>query len=147
MSATHRKSAKKNTTTIVMIVVLMTSVRDGQETFFISCTTSRKNWRTFAIQPSGFETNCGLFCSSVIGAGPSRVLDVAIVITSTVGYPYLICAMLASSGETGVENEQGYQDSNPNFRFWRPTCYPLTLYPFTWFPYAPCAYGKNDRTS
>src|SRR5262245_60239661 len=79
MSENQRKAAKKNTTTMVMIVVLMTSVRAGQETFFISSATSCQNWRTVAIQPSGFETNDCRFGSSAIAAVPSRVLDVAIV--------------------------------------------------------------------
>src|SRR5262247_3636486 len=79
MSASQRKAAKKNTTTMVIIVVLTTSVRVGQETFFISSATSCQNWRTATTQPSGFDTNAGRFCSSAIAAVPSRVLDVAIV--------------------------------------------------------------------
>jgi hypothetical protein len=57
----------------------MTSVRVGQETFFISSATSCQNWRTVATQPSGFEINDCRFGSSAIAAVPSRVLDVAIV--------------------------------------------------------------------
>jgi hypothetical protein len=79
-----------------MIVVLMTSDRVGQETFFISSAISRQNWRTAANQPSGFETNDCRFCSSAIAAVPSRVLDVAIV---TPRLPK-ISAMLASNGKT-----------------------------------------------
>src|SRR5262245_50350385 len=119
MSESQRKAEKKITTMMVMIVVLTTSVRVGQETFFISSATSCANCRTFAIHPSGFETKACLFCSSATTAAPSRVLDVAIVtpqlteISTTPG---------AGQGKPTPKNEQGYQDSNPNFRFWRPAC-------------------------
>src|SRR5262249_24221255 len=118
MSESQRKAAKKITTTMVMIVVLTTSARVGQETFFISSATSCANCRTFAIHPSGFETKACLFSSSTTAA-PSRVLDVAIVTPQLTEISTTQCAR---QGKPAPKNEQGYQDSNPNFRFWRPAC-------------------------
>src|SRR5262245_30535670 len=118
MSESQRKAAKKNTTTMVMIVVLMTSVRVGQETFFISSTTSCQNWRMFASQPSGFETNGGCsFCPSAIATVPSRVLDVAIA--NYLNYWLselnlnLISTMLASCRENKHRKRAGVSGFEP----------------------------------
>src|SRR5215475_10768766 len=157
MSEAQRKSAKKITTTTVMIVVLKTSVRVGQETFFISCTTSRQNWRTFAIQPRGFETNGCLFGSSANAAAPSRVLDDAIA-------NYLNCRLSElnfsdarvkqgnkhrkRAGVSGFEPELSVLETDVL------TVNTIPLYSkivdrssIIWSPCEPYAYGKNDRTS
>src|SRR5262245_10805384 len=66
-----------------MIVVFTTSLRAGQETFFISSLTSCQNWRTFPTMPGSRPANNCSFFSSDIDEAPSRVLDVAMIFTSS----------------------------------------------------------------
>src|SRR5262245_26884620 len=94
-----------------MIVVLTTSLRTGHETFFISALTSCQNWRMFVSQLGDLGASDCSF-GSAIEADPSRVLGVAILLTSIAGAPTCFFIIIW----------QGYQDSNPDFRFWRPTC-------------------------
>src|SRR5262245_8617769 len=71
-----------------MIVVFTTSLRAGQETFFISILTSCQNWRTFPSKPGSRPANNCSFFSSDIDEAPSRVLDVAMIFTSSQTFTY-----------------------------------------------------------
>src|SRR5215813_14124414 len=68
-----------------MMVVLVTSCRVGQETFFISSTTSCQKLRILFRKPEGLDNKLSFSSSfrSSINAAPSCVRDAAIFSTST----------------------------------------------------------------
>src|SRR6266404_32360 len=117
--------AKKTTAIKVMIVVFFTSLAVGHDTLRISARVSRRNcavrWKNPVRDPANPRPRrVPLPSARGDGVPIGLVTEVSRAGAGSGKAPKFSVSSSSIDTRTSILTWQGYQDSNPDFRFWRP---------------------------